>query len=101
MKEKLIELLGGLPFFLLATDGKIKPNWTRMFELVVIAFATAVATTYMTTAELKTKLGYIELANQEMKTQITKTYDKLETMQSKMASIDALQQERIARERHR
>lgn len=100
MKDKILELLGGMPFFLMSGT-QIKPNWTRLFELAVIAIVTAVATTYMTTSELKTKLGYIELANQEMKAQITKTYDKLESMQQKISSIDALQQERIHRERGR
>lgn len=100
MKDKIFELLGGMPFFLMS-GSQIKPNWTRIFELGVIAIVTAVATTYMTTTELKTKLGYIEVANQKLEIQINRTCDKLEAMQLKMFAIDALQQERIQRERTR
>ena len=80
---------------------QIKPNWTRLFELAVIAIATAMVTTYMTTSELKLKFNYIELSNQEMKAQLTRINDKFDIMQQKISSIDALQQERIRRERGR
>ena len=100
MKDKIFELLGGMPFFLMSGT-QIKPNWTRLFELAMIALVTAVITTYMSTSVLKTELVHIKENNQEMKAQITRTYDKLEIMQQKISSIDVLQQERIRRERNR
>lgn len=99
MKDKIFELLGGMPFFMMSGT-QIKPNWTRLFELAVIALVTAVTTTYMATSELKMKLNYIELSNQRLETQISKTCDRLEVMQQKISSIDALQQERLFRERN-
>lgn len=98
MKDKLFELLGGIPFFMMAGN-QIKLNWTRLFELAVITIVTAVITTYMTTSELKMKLAYIDLTNQKLESQVSRVCDKLDAMQQKISSIDALQQERIRRER--
>lgn len=99
MKNKLLEILGSMPFFLI-TENQIRMNWARIIEGIVIAGVAAVLSAYMTVGELKLKFAYLETANQELKTQVCKIADKFDIIQNKVITIDVLQQERIQRERN-
>ncbi len=100
MPQRLIDFLGGLPFFLL-NEGKINFNYARIIEGLIIALVTGFIASYVTVAELKVKLAYLEGQNTRVELQLIKTCDKIEALQNKVTSIDALQQERIQRERFR
>ncbi len=99
MKDKLFELLGTMPFFLMTDGRNIKMNWARIIEGILIAGIAAFLSAYMTVGELKLKFAYLEITNQELKTQISKIGDKLDIMRDKVTTIDTLQQERINREK--
>ena len=101
MKDKLFELLGTMPFFLITDGRNIKMNWTRIIEGILIAGVAALLSAYMTVGELKLKFAYLEISNQDLKIQVSKIGDKLDIMQDKVTTIDTLQQERILRERKR
>ncbi len=101
MKDKILELLGTIPFFLTTDTKSIKMNWARIIEGLVIAIAAAILSAYMTVGELKLKFAYLEITNQELKTQISKIGDKLDIMRDKVTMIDTLQQERINREKRK
>ena len=101
MKDKLFELLGMMPFFLMTDGRNIKMNWARILEGIIIAGIVALLTAYMTVDRLKLKFDYLEISNQDLKIQVSKLGDKLDFMQDKVTTIDTLQQERIQRERAR
>lgn len=101
MKTKLLELFNIIPFFLVTENKAIKMNWARIIEGIVIAGVAALLSAYMTVGELKVRFSYLEVTNQELKVQVGKIGDKLDTMQNKVTTIDILQQERILRERAR
>jgi hypothetical protein len=98
MPHRLYEFLGGIPF-LLIVEGKVKMNYTRIVEALVIALLSAIATTYLATNELKIKFAYLEGQNNRVEAQLIKTCERLESINTRVSAIDALQQERIARER--
>jgi hypothetical protein len=108
MKYKIIELLGGIPFFLMSLEGKSMPNKTRIFEAIIIGFMVSILTTTAVTVfalpmalnELKLKLGYMENSNLRMVNDINKVCDVVMVIDKKVAAMDALQQERILRERY-
>jgi hypothetical protein len=98
MPHRIYDFLGGIPF-LLITEGKIKMNYTRIIEALVIALFSAIVTTYLATNELKIKFAYLEGQNNRVEMQLIKTCERLESINTKVSAIDALQQERIERER--
>lgn len=103
MNDKLIHLLGGLPFLLMTVDSKsIKLNWTRIVEGLLIAGVAAFASAYITVGKLELKLNYLEQSNKEFKVSITETIKILkenqEHIQINLGKIDTLQKEQLRRE---
>lgn len=106
MKDKLVELLGGLPFFLMVADGTYKLNKTRIQEGIIIGVIVALITTIsmsvfalpMAVRELKSQLTYIEKGNVDLKIIINDLCKKQESMQQDLSRINVLQQERIRKE---
>jgi hypothetical protein len=98
--HRIFDFLGGFPF-LLAIDGKVKMNYTRIVEALVIALLSAIATTYLATNELKIKFAYLEGQNTRVEAQLIKTCERLESINTRVSAIDALQQDRISKERLR
>lgn len=67
MPEKLHSILSMLPFLLLTTEKKIKMNWARVGEALLIAGATAVLTAYISLRELRVEVIAIKTTQEEFK----------------------------------
>lgn len=106
MKDKLIDLLGGLPFFLMATDGKYKPNKARLIEGAMIPIISGVVMYLLLSyfalpsavKDVKSQLNYIEKSTMEIKTEVKDMRQEYETIKADVVRIDAIQKERIRRE---
>lgn len=106
MKDKLVELLGGLPFFMMTIDGKFKPNKTRMIELVVGTVGSGVVMYLLLSwfalpsavNQIKTQLNYIEKITTEIKVEFKDMRLEQEALKKDVYRIDTIQQERMRRE---
>jgi len=101
MKTKFIELLGGgIPFFLLTSNGNYKINKTRVIESILIAFLVCICTTMaLSVYTLPVSVGRIETKLEYIKNENQKTQELLTSMQIQLNLVENRQQERIRREK--
>ncbi len=101
--NKITDLIGGVPFLLATDNGKHKVNKIRIIEIVV----GAVCTTGLLTAfaipvlvrEMQTKLEYMRVDGLEVKAIVEIIRQDQIRLHQQVDRIDAIQQERMRRER--
>ena len=60
MQDQLFAILGGLPFFLLSTDGHVKINKSRIIEAVIIAVIGGLVAGYVSVKQLEVKMDILQ-----------------------------------------
>lgn len=97
--KKIIELMGGIPFMLLSTEGSWKLRPQRIIEALIIAGIGGMVAAYMTTSELKIKLLAQEQTMNMVMNENRETCKIIQDIAKEVVRIDTLQKDRISREK--
>ncbi len=100
--NKIIDLIGGIPFLLITDNGKHRVNKIRIIEMVVGAVCTAGLLTAFAipvlVREMQTKLEYMRIDGLEIKAIVEIIRQDQIRLHQRLERIDTIQQERLRRE---
>ncbi len=60
MPDRLYQILGGIPFFLLSTDGHLKANKSRIIEAVIISVIGGLVAGWVSVKQMEVKLDILQ-----------------------------------------